>query len=228
MLRAVAASLLTWMAIAGAVAQDVVVENEISGVVRLTEGGRLLEVENAVVYFRPDTPVALAAPETPYVVSTRRKQFEPRVLPIEVGSTVQFPNQDPILHNVFSLSPGNDFDLGLAGPGDGSSHRFESAGLVRVFCNVHQSMVAHILVLDSPFHTMAGSEGRFTLSGMPDGPGTLYVWQERARRPWRQAITLPLDGEIEASLAISARRVPDHKNKFGKPYRKGRDRGRRY
>lgn len=69
---------------------------------------------------------------------------------VPAGSTVRFPNQDSILHNVFSVSRANRFDLGLYRRGEGKSATFRQPGVVRVFCNVHHSMVAYVVVVETP------------------------------------------------------------------------------
>ena len=125
---------------------------ELSGKVSVLDKNKpVTRVKNVVVYYRPDQPVPVPVKPEPYQMATQRKQFVPRVLPITAGAAVHFPNFDPILHNVFSTTRKSAFDLGLYGQGEGQYHTFDSAGLVRVFCNVHQSMVGHILVLDTPF-----------------------------------------------------------------------------
>ena len=78
---------------------------------------RAEEAADAVVYFRPSAPAPVAAAPKPVAMTTQRKQFVPRILPVTVGSTVAFPNQDPILHNAFSTSKDNAFDIGLYGQG---------------------------------------------------------------------------------------------------------------
>lgn len=201
---------------------------DISGQIKLSSGGRALrpvEAVDAVVYFRPRTPVAPSAPQTPFVLATERKSFTPRVLPIPVGGTVVFPNNDPILHNAFSTSSGNAFDVGLYGQGEQSEPvRFVNPGLVRVYCNVHHSMVAHIVVLDTPFFAVPDEHGRFRLRGVPEGPGELLLWHERSTL-WRKALEIQGDHSQEISLELNRRRVPQHLNKFGKPYRRSRDDG---
>ncbi len=82
---------------------------------------------------------------------TVRKEFLPRVLAVPAGSKVRFPNQDPILHNVFSVSGENRFDLGLYKQGEAKEAHLLQAGMVNVFCNVHHSMVGYIAVLETPF-----------------------------------------------------------------------------
>lgn len=203
---------------------------ELRGKVELFEQGNKrvgsAEVTNAVVFFQPETPVPLKPPSQPLDMITEDKQFEPRVLPVIQGSTVQFPNRDPILHNVFSVSPGNAFDLGFYQQGEGKAWRFEKTGLVRVYCNVHYDMVAYVLVLDTPHFVSPEADGSFRLTGLPEGPGRLTVWQERAR-PWSRQISVPNASELQIALPLIRPRVPKHTNKLGKPY-PGGGRGRRY
>jgi hypothetical protein len=155
---------------------------------------------------------------------TRQKQFLPRVLVVPRGARVRFPNQDPILHNVFSVSPGNPFDLGLYREGPGKEQKLDKPGLVRVFCNVHHSMVAYILVLDTPYYAQPGPDGAFTLTGLPKGPGRLTVWHEQAD-PWTIDLTLPKPGPVAARVEVVRPRIPPHLNKTGQSYfLSGRDR----
>jgi len=137
---------------------------------------------------------------------------------------VRFPNQDPILHNVFSVSPGNSFDLGLYRQGPGKEQKLDQPGLVRVFCNVHHSMVAYILVLNTPYYTQPGPDGRFNLTGLPKGPGKLTVWHEQTD-PWTIDVKLPQPGTVAARVEVVRPRIPPHLNKTGQSYfRSGRDR----
>ncbi|AKS42580.1 cupredoxin domain-containing protein [Wenzhouxiangella marina] len=144
---------------------------------RIDDASELLAT---VVYFTPNDPALRAVSPGQALLTTERRQFVPRVLVIETGTTVRFPNSDPILHNVFSSSPGNRFDLGLYGRSDGETHRFDTPGLVRVFCNVHSSMSAHIVVVDTPHHLRPDGNGRFRFDDLPSGPGRLTVWHERS------------------------------------------------
>lgn len=184
------------------------------------------EVQTAQIYFTPQSPVATVPPAEPFEIVTVRKEFLPRTLTVPVGSTVRFPNQDLILHNVFSVSGQNRFDLGLYKRGDGKTATFEHPGVVRVFCNVHHSMVAYVLVVETPFATSPDFGGKFSLEGLPDGPGTLTVWHERSK-PYSRELVLPLSEPLEIQLQVSRPRVPRHTNKFGKPYSRRRS-GRSY
>jgi plastocyanin len=197
---------------------------EVRGRVELYSGGqalRAVEAADAVVYFRPRAPIAVQPAVSGAVMSTRRKQFVPRVLPITVGSTVRFPNEDPILHNVFSTSVDNSFDLGLYGSGAGSEYLFRNPGLVKVYCNVHHSMFGFVLVLDTPYFTRPNAQGSFELTGLPDGEGELVVFHDRAALPWRQRILTQSTPELAIRIDLNKRKVPQHMNKFGKPYRRG-------
>jgi plastocyanin len=168
-------------------------------------------------------PRAPKEPDTPFQLLTKNKEFIPHLLVVPVGSRVQFPNQDPILHNVFSVSPGNAFDLGIYRVGPPKEKRFEQAGLVRVYCNVHQAMAAYILVLDTPFHVSPAADGSFRLTGLPKGPGKLNVWHEQAD-PWSVELTLPQAEDappVQARLVVVRPKLPPHLNKTGGAYASG-------
>jgi plastocyanin len=131
-----------WL-LAGILVVHAVGAAELSGSVALVSDGQTLrseEAAEAVVYFRPTSPPKVVPAAEPYVMGTQRKQFMPRILPITVGSEVRFPNRDPILHNAFSTSKDNAFDVGLYGSGEEQTVTFGHAGYVRVYCNVHHSM----------------------------------------------------------------------------------------
>lgn len=198
---------------------------DISGRVELFASGQPLrasESAEAVVYFRPRGGAKPTPATEPHVMVTKRKQFVPRVLPVAVGSTVRFPNEDPILHNAFSTAPDNTFDTGQYGQGPGAQHTFAQPGLVKVYCNVHHSMFGTILVLDTPHFTRPDATGRFVIPDVPADSGELVVYHDRAM-PYRE----PLDTtsstaeprEIAVRLDLNKRKVPPHMNKFGKPYR---------
>ena len=200
---------------------------EIAGQILLTANGKPLRIDEAreaVVYFKSAVSVPLVAPKTPVIMRTERKAFVPSVLPILQNSKVSFPNSDPILHNAFSSAKGNVFDTGLYGKGEGESHTFTNVGVVRVYCNVHHSMMANILVLNTPFFASPDIQGRFRLKNLPAGPGELFVWHERASL-WRKTFTISATGEAVAqiTLPISKKRIPPHLNKFGRPYRRSND-----
>lgn len=201
---------------------------EISGHIDLSAEGKPLraeEAQDAIVYFRPKVPPQAVPITPPQLMSTVRKQFVPRVMATTVGSQVRFPNQDPILHNAFSTSKDNSFDVGLYGQGDGQPVTLSHVGYVRVYCNVHHSMIGHILVLDTPYFVRPDSSGNFRLADVPAGDGDLVVWHERAT-PWHAVVRAGEDAKpVSVPLELSQRRVAPHMNKFGKPYGRGSDGG---
>jgi plastocyanin len=196
----------------------------------LAKGGkgpaRGSDVRQAVVYFEPENPVTVRQGGQPFDMVTRKKEFSPRVLVVPRGSRVRFPNQDPILHNVFSVSAPNQFDLGLYRQGPGKEKKFESPGLVRIYCNIHHDMVSYVLVLDTPYHVAPNANGEFVLTGLPRGKGKLTVWHEQTE-PWTVDVELPLKTQnpVIAGVEIVRPLIPAHLNKTGQSYfRSERDR----
>jgi len=190
----------------------------LTGTLTLVEhGAQVADAAAAIVYFVPEgaarPPVAAEAE-----IVMRDRRFSPRTVAVAPGSSVRFPNADPIRHNVFSVSPTGRFDLGLYGTGRGRVQRFDQPGLVRIFCNVHRSMSAFVLVLDTPFHTAPESDGRFALTGLPEGPGTLHVWHPRAEA-WSRALRIPMSDSLRVTIDVTLPAVPPHLDKHGQPYR---------
>jgi len=141
------------------------------------------ELRNVVIYLEP-APGRVGAPPafaTRPMVRQEGLTFVPHVLPVLKGSTVEFPNEDPIFHNVFSLSKAASFDLGRYPRGSSKSVRFDEPGIVKVFCHIHSDMSAVIVVLDNPFFTAPDPDGRFNIDGIPPGDYRAVGWHERAR-----------------------------------------------
>lgn len=202
---------------------------EISGHVQLVTptGKPIKERARVLVYYTPEgTAPRLEVPEEPFELTMVRKQFQPTSLIVPVGSTVRFPNEDTILHNVFSVSGRNKFDLGLYRRGDGKEATFEYPGVVRVYCNVHHSMVAHLLVVDTPYYGATDAQGNYRLQGIPEGKGTLTLWFERSGL-WKQAIEVTSPTTLDVDLTVTKSKLPPHRNKFNQPYKR-RSRGRAY
>lgn len=174
------------------------VRNRVEGRITLAAGPRQQvmrgEVEDTVIYFVPDAG-AEKPPAVRASAATYTKGFDPNLLVVPVGSTVAFPNRDAIIHNVFSVTPGSAFDLGNYGPGVTRSQRFDKAGLVVVNCRVHRGMRVNVLVHETPHLVRPDADGRFKLSGLPSGPGTLVIWHPRA-----SAQSVPIDGVSSAPV----------------------------
>jgi len=170
-----------------------------------------------VVYAEPvDAPASRAARRVALI--QKNKTFQPRVLAVPAGSSVEFPNNDGIFHNVFSLSGPQPFDLGLYRAGDTKQRTFTTPGIYRVFCNIHPQMTAMIVVTPSAFTTVAGADGRFTLE-LPPGRYKITALSERAA-----AVSVDATSSAGASTAPeltldeSGWGFAQHRNKFGKEY----------
>ena len=131
----------------------------------------------------------------------RAERFAPHVLPVRTGTTVAFPNEDALFHNVFSLSAPRVFDLGRYPRGESKSVRFEKPGVVQVFCHIHSDMSAIVLVLDTPAYTVPDADGRYVLEGVPPGEYTLVAWHERAA-PVKRRVTVGPGGTLTQNLDI--------------------------
>ena len=149
-----------------------------------TEGeSRSSEFANVVVYLEPAEGLEGRgmAPTTDPTIRQEGLAFVPHVLPVLKGTTVQFPNSDPVFHNVFSLSRAASFDLGRYPRGLSKSVRFDAPGVVKVFCHIHSDMSAVVLVLDNPFFAVPDASGTVRIEGVPPGEYRAVAWHERAR-----------------------------------------------
>lgn len=153
-------------------------------------------------------------------MKSENKHFTPRVVVVSRHETAEFPNVDPIYHNVFSVSGGNRFDLGLYRSGSSKKQRFDEPGLVRVYCNIHPQMIGFVMVVDSDYAVMTGTDGSFRLEGVPPGSYMVKAWHEEA--PEQQAIPVTVhsraDSPLSMRLDVSDYRTQPHKNKYGKDY----------
>ena len=170
---------------------------------------------------RPPIPAAAAQHAQ---MLQKNKTFTPHVLAITVGTMVDFPNRDPIFHNAFSNYNGQIFDIGLYPPGTTKSTAFRREGVVRVFCNIHPTMSAVIVVLKSPYFAVSAKNGAFQIADVPPGSYRLHVFHERATEQTLEALSrtveVPADGLQLPAVPVSESgylQLP-HKNKFGKDY----------
>src|ERR1700691_5748025 len=121
------------------------------------------DYSGVVIALTPLEATAMPLPGKHAVMLQKDKTFSPHVLAIQAGSVVEFPNADPIFHNAFSSYNGQVFDVGLYPPGTSRSVRFTRPGVVRVFCNIHPSMSAIVLVLDTPYFATTSADGTFQI-----------------------------------------------------------------
>jgi plastocyanin len=136
------------------------------------------EIRNVVVYLK-DPVFRGRLPASHAELRQENETFVPHVLAITKGSTVDFPNDDPFFHNVFSLSSAASFNLGRYPRGQSRPEKFAKAGLVKVFCDIHSHMSASILVLDHPYFTIPGADGNYEIRNVPAGQYTIVGWHER-------------------------------------------------
>lgn len=193
----------------------------------LDRGGQTAQdVDQAVIWLMParGTPPAVAAGRAQVV--TEHRTFNPHVTVVAVGSTVQFPNRDGFNHNVFSLTEGDQFDLGLQDRGEGKSATFQTPGIVNVFCNVHSTMSAIVLVRNTPWFAQPTADGSFSIGNVPAGEYVLHAYHERAGESTRP-VTVTGAGATFPDLTLDARAYTqqEHLNKYGRPYART---GRRY
>ena len=113
------------------------------------------------------------------MIDQRGLEFKPRVLAVQVGTTVEFQNHDHVFHNVFSLHRGKRFDLGLYPFGTTKSATFDESGLSRIFCNIHPNMAAYVMTVDSSYFAVSDAKGRFRIASVPPGTYTYHAWYAR-------------------------------------------------
>ena len=129
----------------------------------------------AVVWL--EAPALKRARTEPVVLDQRNLNFSPRVLVVQMGTRVQFPNHDRVFHNVFSHHDGKIFDLGLYPVGAVKEVPFDSPGLSRVFCNIHPQMAAYVMVLDTPHFALSDQSGQFVIRAVPAGTYVYHAWR---------------------------------------------------
>ncbi len=159
------------------------------------------ELENVVLYLEGDfKDVALPTHRSP-AIQQINETFVPHVLPIIVGSTVNFPNGDPLFHNVFSLSSARNFDLGRYPKGQTRSVRFNRPGIVKVFCHIHSHMSAVILVFEHPHFCVSDPVGNFVMNGVPPGNYEVIAWHERLK-PQKRVVTVVPNQEVSVDIVL--------------------------
>jgi plastocyanin len=153
------------------------------------------ELRDFVVYIKGPVPGAKLA-RSREAIHQKDAAFKPHVLPIMIGTTVEFPNDDNIFHNVFSKSDAAKFDLQLYKKGD-PPHQvtFTNLGEVDVFCSIHARMNCIVLVKENPYFAVSGAGGHYTITNVPPGHYTLVAWQERFPEI-TQEITVPEEGTL--------------------------------
>jgi plastocyanin len=179
---------------------------------------KLYAGETIVGHKEPDAPLAVVwlegvAPAKvdpkPAVIRQAGLEFRPRALAVPVGSKVDFPNDDDLLHNVFSFSRSNRLELGSYPKGESKSVVFDKKGLVDLRCEVHKHMRAYIHVFDHPYFAVAAADGTWSIPNVPPGKYTLVAWKEFFD-PVRQDVEVKADGaKVDVTLSALLDRPAD-------------------
>ena len=172
---------------------------------------------------RPAAVDAQAAPRRLHLIQ-KQKRFEPHVLAVPLGSAVDFPNHDPLFHNVFSLFNGKRFDLGLYEAGTTRAVIFDRPGICYIFCNIHPEMSAVVVVVDTPYFAVSGAAGEFVIPDVPPGRYRLQVFHERSLpeflRTLTREVTVSAEGDDLGTIHLveAGDLRLTHKNKYGREY----------
>lgn len=134
-------------------------------------------------------------------VDQRDKMFSPHISVVTRGTTVQFPNDDTVFHNVFAYFQAKKFDLGMYPRGASKQVTFDKTGLVVLLCNVHSDMSAYILVVDTPYYAIADKGGHFHLPNVPPGTYTLKGWHESGAVSSQTVTVGPSPASVTVTLA---------------------------
>ena len=198
---------------------DVTGQVEFSG-----SANRKIDSSNTVVWLSRADAVQPRSSLQRAQLRQKRKTFSPHVLVVQAGTSVDFPNDDPFFHNVFSLFEGKRFDLGLYESGSSRSVLFGRPGISYIFCNIHAEMSAVVIALDTPYFGISDSRGSITIANVPPGNYQFHVWDERVLPDTLTALSRTI------AISPSARsfgviQLPEqrnltrsHKNKYGQEY----------
>ena len=192
---------------------------KIHGKVTVTEAdGKPATGVEVIVYVTGFTERGGAVTEK---IAQQGRKFVPELVAITKDDSVEFPNEDPFFHNVFSQSPARKFDLGQFKKGESKSKPFDQTGVIDVYCNIHPEMAATILVLPNKKHVRADAQGRYVLDGVPAGNVTVFAYTRRAPKPVSSQVTVTANGDVNVDLALVRGAEAPHVNKFGEKYKSG-------
>jgi plastocyanin len=195
---------------------------------RIDTKGKAIDASNVVVWLKPLDKVEGAVAEAdekqrPKLIQ-RDKKFEPHLLVVQTGTTVDFPNRDPFFHNVFSLFDGKRFDLGLYEAGATSSVKFDKSGVSFLFCNIHPEMSAVVVSLDTPYYGVSNRAGSIIIANVPEGRYELHVWYEKSLPETLGSLTrvvhVDSSSNVIGPIVVLENQnfTTAHKNKYGQDY----------
>jgi len=189
----------------------------VSGVVTILDGDAPKADRSGIVVYLEKVEGAPAA-DGKREIRQKNETFSPGLMVIVKGTTVAFPNDDKVFHNVFSVSKAARFDLGLYKSGESKSITFREPGVVDVYCNIHPHMVAKIKVLENGFYAVTGKNGSFSIKDVPAGTYPIVAWQPHGKEA-RGEVQITAGGVASFRPTITAGAAPKrHLRKDGTPY----------
>ena len=214
-----------WLALCGPGALAATITGTVALVGSDGHAPKKRDYSGVVVWLEPVENAPRPAPvePKPATMEQRNKAFGPHVLAIEIGTAVDFPNHDPMDHNAFSNFYGQIFDVHLYAPQTSRRVVFRRPGIVRVFCNIHETMSAVIAVLPTPSFAVSNASGRFEARA-PAGEYMLRFWDERsqpdvvAKLARRVTISVANMALPEVQISASDQPLAPHQNKYGREY----------
>jgi plastocyanin len=170
---------------------------------------------NILVYLTNTPPISLDVTKARFVMDQQNLTFLPHILPMPVGATVQFPNNDKVDHNVFSMSR-TKFNLGSYKPGEIKTILFDKAGIVELRCDVHAEMSAYILVMKNPYWAITDAQGKFEIpdidylkqqgvsevENLPSGKYFIKTWHEKLKTQ-KSAVVVPNNEDVSVEIDLT-------------------------
>jgi plastocyanin len=203
-----------------AAAQQGTVRGEVRIAVRGPDGRPVPKADRSgvVVYL---TGYTEPPPAGEVNMAQRNKTFQPSVMAVVAGQKVRFSNNDVVVHNVFSRSRAGKFDAGKNRPGEDYTETFKKTGIIDVYCDIHEQMVATLVVVPNRAFAVTGPDGRFVLTGVPPGTHPLFAVHRRDERSdvSRTELTVKPGQEATVTLELNETRTDDgHLDKHGRQY----------
>lgn len=190
----------------------------VRGSINVLKGGKPKADKTGVIVYLENVPGTPPTPKDHAVIRQREKQFDPPLTVVIKGTTIDFPNEDKIFHNVFSVSRPARFDLGLYKSGTMKSVEMKRAGVVDVYCNIHPDMVAKVKVLENAYYTITGKTGQFRIENVPPGEYPIVAWLQTGDQA-RGKVVVTAGGTAEVKLEVrEVARRDTHMRKDGTPY----------
>lgn len=167
------------------------------------------DLTDFVVFIDQPMPGGRPPAKPVQIVIQKDGTFTPHVLPVMVGTTVEWPNQDRIYHNVFSMSDAKSFDLGLYKSNEVRRVTFDKPGKVDVYCSIHSKMNCIILVLENPYFAVTDKKGIYKISNVPAGTYKVKAWHERIPKQIKE-VNVPMNGQVMLDFVLSITGLPSY------------------